>query len=93
MLSKNTSGIFVNFGEGSEEKPGENLTLVKGVKTDMGKYWVTYKSDSAHPTKQLWFFNIHFQRKDGKEDFVLQLRTIAISVKRKMFFIQQFYFD
>ena len=72
MLSKNTSGIFVNFGEGSEEKPGENLTLVKGVKTDMGKYWVTYQSDSAHPTKQLWFFNIHFQRKDGKEDFVLQ---------------------
>lgn len=72
MLSKNTSGIFLDFGENSEEKPGENLTLVKGIKTDMGKYWVTYQSDSAHPKKQLWFYNIHFQRKDGKEDFTLQ---------------------
>ncbi len=72
MLSKNTSGIFINFGKDSQEKPGENLTLVKGVKTDMGKYWVTYESDSAHPKKQLWFYNIRFQRKDGKEEFVLQ---------------------
>ncbi len=72
MLSKNTSGIFINFGKDSQENPGENLTLVKGVKTDMGKYWVTYESDSAHPKKQQWFYNIHFQRKDGKEDFVLQ---------------------
>lgn len=72
ILSRNTSGIFINFGKESEEKPGENLTLVKGVKTDMGKYWVTYTSDSAHPKKQLWFYSIHFQRKDGKEDFVLK---------------------
>lgn len=72
VLSNNTSGIFFNFGKDSEENPGENLTLVKGIKTDMGKYWVTYESDSAHPKKQLWFYNVHFQRKDGKEDFVLQ---------------------
>ena len=71
ILSRNTSGIFINFGKESEEKPGENLTLVKGIRTDMGKYWVTYTSDSAHPKKQLWFYKIHFQRKDGKEDFVL----------------------
>ncbi len=71
MLSKNTSGIFINFGEESTEKSGENLTLVKGVKTDMDKYWVTYQSDSAHPAKPLWYYNILFERKDGKETFTL----------------------
>jgi len=71
MLSKNTSGIFINFGDESSEKSGENLTLVKGVKTDMDKYWVTYHSDSAHPAKPLWYYNILFERKDGKETFTL----------------------
>ena len=65
------SGIFVPFGEGSKEVPGENLTLVKGEKTSMGKYWVTYLGDSAHPKKPLWYYRLHFVRKDGKEDFVL----------------------
>ena len=72
MLSRNTSGIYVPFGKESKEKPGENLTLVKGQKMDMGKYWVTYTSDSAHPKKQLWFYNIQFERKDGKESFTLR---------------------
>jgi cytochrome c-type biogenesis protein CcmF len=72
ILSYNTSGIAISFGEDSEQKSGENLTLVKGLSTDMGKYWVTYESDSAHPKKQLWFYNIRFKSKDGKEEFVLQ---------------------
>jgi cytochrome c-type biogenesis protein CcmF len=72
MISKNTSGIFMDFGKDSEQKPGENLTLVKGMRTDMGAYWLTYESDSMHPKKKLWYYNIHFQRKDGKEDFYLQ---------------------
>jgi cytochrome c-type biogenesis protein CcmF len=72
MISKNTSGIFMDFGKDSQQKPGENLTLVKGMRTDMGAYWLTYESDSMHPKKKLWYYNIHFQRKDGKEDFYLQ---------------------
>ncbi len=71
MLSRNTSGIMVDFGKDSEEKPGENLTLVKGMKTDMGKYWVTYESERKHPKKKKWFYDIRFVRKDGKEEFVL----------------------
>ena len=71
VLSHNTSGIFLNFGEESKEKPGENLTLVHGVRTDMGKYWVTYTQDSAHPKKPLWFYDLKFERKDGKETFHL----------------------
>lgn len=71
VLSYNTSGIFMDFGKESKEKSGENLTLIKGVKTDMGKFWVTYEKDSVHPQKPLWFYNLKFQRKDGKENFVL----------------------
>lgn len=70
ILSFNTSGISP-LGEGSSEKPGENLTLVKGMKTSMGKYWVTYQSDSAHPAKPLWYYTMKFERKDGKEDFTV----------------------
>ncbi|HEU4574042.1 MAG TPA: cytochrome c biogenesis protein CcsA [Chitinophagaceae bacterium] len=71
ILSYNTSGIFFNFGEGSKENPGENLTLIKGVPMDMGKYMVTYVSDSANPKKPLWYYKIHFKSKDGKEEFNL----------------------
>ena len=72
ILSYNTSGIAVNFGTESKENTGENLTLVKGLKTDMGKYWVTYLSDEKHPKKELWYYNINFKKKDGKEEFTLR---------------------
>lgn len=71
ILSYNTSGININFGEGSKEKSGENLTLVKGIRTDMGKYWVTYENSVKNPNKPLWYYDIHFQSKDGKESFDL----------------------
>ncbi|GAA4753807.1 cytochrome c biogenesis protein CcsA [Flavisolibacter ginsenosidimutans] len=71
VLSYNTSGIFMDFGKGSKEKAGENLTLLKGAKTDMGKFWVTYAKDSVHPEKPLWYYNLRFERKDGKENFTL----------------------
>jgi cytochrome c-type biogenesis protein CcmF len=71
VLSHNTTGIFINFGEGSKENSGENLTLIKGIRTDMGKYWVTYDKDSAHPQKPLWYYHIKFESKDGKENFTL----------------------
>ncbi len=37
----------LNFGEGSDQKGVENLTLFKGIQTDMGKYWATYQQDSV----------------------------------------------
>jgi cytochrome c-type biogenesis protein CcmF len=72
ILSYNTSGIFVPFGEGSKEKEGENMTLVKGVKMDMGKYWVTYTGDSTHPKKSQKYFNIIFKDKATNDEFVLK---------------------
>jgi len=73
VLSHNTSGIFVPLGEGNKitGDPGDNLTLVKGVPMDMGKYMVTYESDSSHAEKPLWYYRIHFKSKDGKDEFTL----------------------
>jgi cytochrome c-type biogenesis protein CcmF len=50
---------------------GENLTLVKGVPTTMGRYDVTYESDSMHPRKSLWYYKLHFAKKGGGEEFTL----------------------
>ena len=71
VLSWNTSGIMVNFGEQSKENPAENLTLVKGIATDMGKYMVTFQGDSTHPSDPKQYFKIHFQYKDKNEGFTL----------------------
>ncbi|NCU03943.1 MAG: cytochrome c biogenesis protein CcsA [Chitinophagaceae bacterium] len=71
VLSWNTSGIMVNFGEQSQENPAENLTLVKGISTDMGKYMVTYLGDSTHPSDPKQYFKIHFSYKDKNEGFTL----------------------
>jgi cytochrome c-type biogenesis protein CcmF len=71
VLSYNTSRIPVYFGKDSKENPGENLTLVKNLKSDMGDYWVTYEKDSVHPKKPLWYYHLNFERKDGGDRFTL----------------------
>lgn len=69
VLSNNINGIPAPLG--NNESPRENLTLVKGLTVDMGKYWLTYEGDSAHPKKQLSYYKVRFKSKDGKEEFVL----------------------
>ncbi|MEO5562369.1 MAG: cytochrome c biogenesis protein CcsA, partial [Chitinophagaceae bacterium] len=71
ILSYNRGGIPIDFGE-SLEKSGENLTLVKGLPMKMGKFDVTYVSDSAHPKKQQWYYKIHFKSRNDDEEFTLQ---------------------
>jgi cytochrome c-type biogenesis protein CcmF len=70
VLSNNNTGIATPLG--ANEDPRENLTLIKGLPSDMGKYTLTYEKDSAHPKKQLWFYYIRFKSKDGKEEFILK---------------------
>jgi cytochrome c-type biogenesis protein CcmF len=70
ILSNNINGVPVPLAE--TENPIENLTLLKGVPSEMSKYTLTYESDSIHPKKQQWYYNIRFQSKDGKENFVLK---------------------
>lgn len=71
VISHNTTGIFMDFGKDSKEKSGENLTLVKNMKTDMGRFWVTYEKDSVHPEKPLWYYHLRFVSKDSSDNFVL----------------------
>jgi cytochrome c-type biogenesis protein CcmF len=81
VISDNSkTGIAIPFGKDptgrNDENPMENLTLLKGVPTELGKYTVTYRSDSASSEKDRTFYNLHFQRKDNAsgevdEDFTL----------------------
>ncbi|MBI1343419.1 MAG: cytochrome c assembly protein [Terrimonas sp.] len=72
VLSYNTSGIYVPLGQDSKEKPGENLTLVKGVPTRMGDYQVTYTEEKKHPGKSQWYYYLDFKNNNGKEEFYLR---------------------
>ncbi len=69
VISWNTTGIMAPLGD--KEKPAENLTLIKGLATDMGNYTVTYRGDSTHPLDPKRYFKIHFKNKRSKEDFTL----------------------
>lgn len=81
VISDNSkTGLFIPFAKDptgrSNENPMENLTLLKEVPTQLGKYTVTYVNDSASNEKDRTFYNLHFQKKDsvsGKvdEDFML----------------------
>ncbi|MEO8766366.1 MAG: cytochrome c biogenesis protein CcsA [Ginsengibacter sp.] len=74
------TGLYIPFDKdptGREpDNPLENLTLLKDVPTQMGKYMVTYLSDSGALEKNRVFYKIHFQKIDSatrtiKEDFEL----------------------
>jgi cytochrome c-type biogenesis protein CcmF len=71
VLSNNEDIAFTQMGNNVQENTGENITLVKGVKTSMDDYWVTYQADSAHDSKPLWFYKIDFESKDESEKFML----------------------
>lgn len=81
VISDNSkTGVFIPFDKDptgrNTENPMENLTLIKGVPTEMGKYTVTYIRDSASPKeKTRTFYKLHFEKRneDGSidEDFIL----------------------
>ena len=70
VLSYNTTGMSP-LKIGDKESPLENLTLVKGLATDMGKYMVTYTKDTLNPRDRKRYYEINFQSKKGDEKFNL----------------------
>ncbi|HTD98203.1 MAG TPA: hypothetical protein VK668_02920, partial [Mucilaginibacter sp.] len=71
VLSKN-NGILLNFDPKSKQDPLENLTLIKGLRTDMGNYWATYEqSDSTSNHGNIVYFKINFENKKTGERFAL----------------------
>ncbi len=72
VLSINTTGILLPFAPESKQDPRENLTLLKGVPTDMGEYTATYvNSDSVDTRSKTTYFQIHFDKKNSREQFDL----------------------
>lgn len=72
VLSINTTGINLRFDPKSSEKSMENLTLIKGVKTDMGDYHATYVSnDSTSRNGTMMYFRVDFEHKTNQEKFSL----------------------
>lgn len=61
----------LNFAPESKQKGTENLTLFKGIRTDMGKYWATYKSDSIDPKQKKTYYHIEMTKKDDGKSFTL----------------------
>jgi cytochrome c-type biogenesis protein CcmF len=70
VLSWNTTGISTLQQDG-KEKPAENITLFKGLKTDMGKYHVTYVRDTINTEDQKKHFALLFENKVSGEQFTL----------------------
>lgn len=70
VLSYNTTGMSP-LKIGDKESPLENLTLVKGLATDMGKYMVTYVKDTLNPKDRKRYYEINFQSKKDNEKFDL----------------------
>ena len=68
VLSQNTTGIAL-LPKSKDYDPQENITLFKGVKTDMGKYDVTYTRDTLNTSNRKQYFELQFVSKDGKENF------------------------
>ncbi|HVW62684.1 MAG TPA: cytochrome c-type biogenesis CcmF C-terminal domain-containing protein, partial [Puia sp.] len=72
VLSHNTTGIMLTFDPEAKQDPMENITLLKGVRTDMGKYWTTFiDADSVDPRSKAQYFHIRFEKKDGSRNFDL----------------------
>jgi cytochrome c-type biogenesis protein CcmF len=71
VLSKN-NGVLLPFDSKSKENPTENLTLIKGLRTDMGLYWATYrKSDSTNKNGNIIYFDVELEKKATGERFHL----------------------
>jgi cytochrome c-type biogenesis protein CcmF len=76
VLSWNTTGItpLAQAAPGDKNpagNPAENLTLFKGVETDMGKFMVNYKRDTLNVEDRKKYYEISFKAKDGSESFNL----------------------
>lgn len=77
VLSWNTTGVTPLRQEDAKERgnpagnPAENITLFKGVATDMGRYMVTYVKDTLNERDRKRYYEISFKAKEGDDSFSL----------------------
>ena len=72
VLSWNTTGVAV-FKKSKQEDPAENITLFKGIRTDMARsnYHVTYERNVFDEHTREKRFDLKFEDKNSKEVFYL----------------------
>jgi cytochrome c-type biogenesis protein CcmF len=85
LLSVNRTGIAMpglKDAKGRDENPLENLTLIHGVPTPMGKYMVTYEGDSTEKKNNRVYFKIRFSELDStgnsRKDFYVQPNAFLV---------------
>ena len=64
LVSRNRTGIAMpglKDAKGRDENPMENVTLIHGVPTPMGRYNATYVGDSTSENGDKVYFRIHFR--------------------------------
>jgi cytochrome c-type biogenesis protein CcmF len=79
IISVNRTGLAMpglTDAKGRPDNGLENITLIMGVPTPMGKYIVTYQGDTALPNDEKVYFKVNYIRKDSatqkiKEQFTL----------------------
>jgi cytochrome c-type biogenesis protein CcmF len=76
VLSWNTTGVTPLRADPKAKRdavgdPAENITLFKGVSTDMGRYMVTFAGDTLNPKDRKRYFEILFKAKNSDETFTL----------------------
>ena len=80
VLSINTTGILLPFAPEAKQDPMENLTLLRGAKTDMGDYWATYEgNDSVDKRDKITYYSVRFEKKDGSEQFNLYPNFLKVT--------------
>lgn len=75
VVSINRTGIIMpglTDPKGREDSGLENVTLIMGVPTPMGKYTVTYIGDSSHPADEKMYFKVNYERKDEATGKILE---------------------
>lgn len=68
IISINRTGIMIpglKDPKGRDDNGLENITLIMGVPTPMGKYMVTYEGDTSHPGDEKMYFKVNYVRKDS----------------------------
>lgn len=75
VISINRTGIMIpglKDPKGRDDSGMENVTLIQGVPTPMGKYTVTYVADSTHPRDEKQYFKVNYERKDEVSGKVIE---------------------
>jgi cytochrome c-type biogenesis protein CcmF len=71
VISYNNEGVrFANADP--KQDPLENISLIKGIRMDMNRYWATYQGDdSLDQQSQTRYYRIHFEEKKTNHAFDL----------------------